>query len=82
MAHANDAANETVFGICAVRSFNTEKHEAHRYDKRLMETHNLKTRRDTVRAIYLLLRRVRSLFCGCLNISVGDDENVIACNPI
>lgn len=64
IAHTNDAANEAVFGIRVVRSFNTEKHEADRYDKRLMETHTLKTRQDTVRAIYLLARRVRrfSLF--------------------
>lgn len=61
MAVANDAANEVVSGIRVVRSFNTEKHEARRYDNRLMETHNLKTRRDTVRAVYLLAQRVRSL---------------------
>jgi len=66
MARATEAANEVVFGIRVVRSFNTEKHEANRYDKRLMETHNLKTRRDTVRAVYLLARRVRSLFCICV----------------
>ncbi|XP_061597387.1 antigen peptide transporter 2a [Cololabis saira] len=61
MARANDAANEAVFGIRAVRSFNTEKQEAHRYDKRLMETHILKTRRDTITAVYLLLRRLTGL---------------------
>lgn len=60
MARTNDSANEVVFGIRVVRSFHTEMHEASRYDKRLMETHSLKTRRDTVRAIYLLARRVRS----------------------
>lgn len=62
MARTNDSANEVVFGIRVVRSFNTEKHEADRYDKRLLETHSLKIRRDTVRAIYLLGRRVRGLF--------------------
>ncbi|KAM4539239.1 antigen peptide transporter 2a [Odontesthes bonariensis] len=61
MAHSNEAANEVVFGIRVVRSFNTENHEANRYDKRLMETHNLKTRRDTVRAVYLLARRLTGL---------------------
>lgn len=60
MARTNDTANEVVFGIQVVRSFHTETHEASRYDKRLMETHSLKKRRDTVRAIYLLARRVRS----------------------
>lgn len=58
MARANEAAGETVGGIRTVRSFKTEQHEAGRYNDRLMDTHNLKTRRDTVRAVYLLLRRV------------------------
>lgn len=61
MALANEAANEVVSGIRVIRSFNTEKHEARRYDDRLMDTHTLKTQRDTVRAVYLLARRVRSL---------------------
>ncbi|KAM9385485.1 antigen peptide transporter 2a isoform 1-T1 [Pholidichthys leucotaenia] len=61
MALANDSANEVVSGIRVVRSFNTEKHEANRYDNRLMNTHNLKTRRDTARAIYLLARRLTGL---------------------
>lgn len=59
VALANEAAGEVVSGIRVVRSFKTEKHEANRYDNRLMETHTLKTRRDTVRAFYLLARRVR-----------------------
>lgn len=62
MARANEAANEAVSAIRVVRSFNTEKHEARRYDRCLMVTHTLKTRRDTVRAVYLLARRVRSFF--------------------
>ncbi|XP_041867628.1 antigen peptide transporter 2a [Melanotaenia boesemani] len=61
MARANEAANEVVFGIRVVRSFNTEKHEARRYNKCLMETHTLKTRRDTVRAVYLLAMRLTGL---------------------
>uniref|UniRef100_A0AAQ4RRB7 Transporter associated with antigen processing, subunit type a n=1 Tax=Gasterosteus aculeatus aculeatus TaxID=481459 RepID=A0AAQ4RRB7_GASAC len=47
--------------IHVVRSFNTEKHEARRYDDRLMDTHILKTRQNAVSAVYLLARRVRSL---------------------
>uniref|UniRef100_A0A8C1PJH5 Uncharacterized protein n=1 Tax=Cyprinus carpio TaxID=7962 RepID=A0A8C1PJH5_CYPCA len=58
MAQANETAGEAVSGIRTVKSFRTELGEAHRYDVRLMETHNLKTRRDTVRAVYLLVRRV------------------------
>ncbi|XP_045549542.1 antigen peptide transporter 2a isoform X3 [Salmo salar] len=61
MARANEAAGETVAGIRTVRSFNTERSEAGRYDHRLMDTHNLKTRRDTVRAVYLLLKRLTAL---------------------
>ncbi|KAI4887199.1 hypothetical protein NFI96_018102 [Prochilodus magdalenae] len=58
IARANDAAGETVSGIRTVKSFNAEQSESHRYDDRLMDTHNLKTRRDTVRAVYLLVRRL------------------------
>ncbi|XP_030623215.1 antigen peptide transporter 2a [Chanos chanos] len=61
MARANDAAAEAVSGIRTVRSFNTEQSETCRYDDRLMDTHNLKTRRDTVRAVYLLVRRMAEL---------------------
>ncbi|KAJ8335313.1 hypothetical protein SKAU_G00409520 [Synaphobranchus kaupii] len=61
IAQANDAAGECVAAIRTVRSFNTEQTEARHYDDRLMDTHNLKTRRDTVRAVYLLIRRVVSL---------------------
>ncbi|MEQ2201976.1 hypothetical protein XENOCAPTIV_021744 [Xenoophorus captivus] len=71
MARTNDAANEVVFGIRVVRSFNTEKHEAVRYDKRLIETQSLKTRRDIVGAIYLLARRVFILYYGRLFIQMG-----------
>ncbi|XP_054911196.1 antigen peptide transporter 2a [Poeciliopsis prolifica] len=61
MARTNDSANEVVFGIRVVRSFNTAQHEADRYDKRLTETQSLKNRRDTVRAIYLLALRLTGL---------------------
>ena len=60
MANANDAANEVVSNIQVVRSFNNERHEAKRYNQSLNVIHELKTRRDTVRAIYLLVRRVRT----------------------
>lgn len=61
MARANETAGEAVSGIRTVKSFRTEKGEAGRYNVSLMDTHNLKTRRDTVRAIYLLIRRVSLL---------------------
>lgn len=59
LALASDAVNEAVSGIRVVRSFNTETHEARRYDDRLMDIVALKNRRDTVQTIYLLVHRVR-----------------------
>uniref|UniRef100_A0AAQ5ZFL3 Transporter associated with antigen processing, subunit type a n=1 Tax=Amphiprion ocellaris TaxID=80972 RepID=A0AAQ5ZFL3_AMPOC len=61
MALANETVNEVVSGIRVVQSFNTKTHEARRYDNCLMDIHKLKTRRDTVRAIYLLVRRLTGL---------------------
>lgn len=58
IARANDAAGEAVSGIRTVKSFNAKQSEKGRYDERLMDTHNIKTQRDTVRAVYLLVRRV------------------------
>ncbi|XP_020794927.2 LOW QUALITY PROTEIN: antigen peptide transporter 2a [Boleophthalmus pectinirostris] len=71
MAHANDAANEVVSNIHVVRSFNAEKHEANRYNQRLKTIHELKTRRDTVRAIYLLVRRLTGLGMQVLMLYYG-----------
>lgn len=71
MAQANETAGEAVSGIRTVKSFRTELVEANHYDVRLMETHNLKTRRDTVRAIYLLVRRVSmSLVFKCISVLI------------
>lgn len=61
LALASDAVNEAVSGIRVVRSFNTETHEARRYDDRLMAVVALKNQRDTVRTIYLLIYRVRDV---------------------
>ncbi|KAM9738051.1 antigen peptide transporter 2a [Menidia menidia] len=71
MARSMEAANEVVFGIRVVRSFNSEKQEAERYDKCLTETHNLRTRRDTVRAVYLLARRLTGLSMQVLILYYG-----------
>ncbi|XP_034401173.1 antigen peptide transporter 2a [Cyclopterus lumpus] len=60
-AQAAEVVNEVVSSIHAVRSFNTEKHEARRYDDCLMDTHNLKTQQSTLRAVYLLARRLTGL---------------------
>ncbi|MCJ8748012.1 hypothetical protein PDJAM_G00159940 [Pangasius djambal] len=61
IARANDAAGEAVSGIRTVKSFNTKQSEKCRYDERLMDTHNIKAQRDTVRAVYLLVRRLTEL---------------------
>lgn len=58
MAKAREAVNEAVSGIRVVKSFNTEQHEARRYDDHLIAIHVLKTRQDTVKAICLLAQRV------------------------
>uniref|UniRef100_A0A672YSC7 Antigen peptide transporter 2-like n=1 Tax=Sphaeramia orbicularis TaxID=375764 RepID=A0A672YSC7_9TELE len=71
LAHSNEAANEVVSGIHLVRSFNTEKYEAHRYGNRLMDTHKLKTRRDIIGAIYLLARRFTGLAMQVLMLYYG-----------
>ncbi|KAI4817544.1 hypothetical protein KUCAC02_010930 [Chaenocephalus aceratus] len=71
MALSNEVANEVVSSIHAVRSFNTEKQEAQRYDDCLMETHTLRTRRDTVRAVYLLARRLTGLVMQVLMLYYG-----------
>ncbi|KAI7799184.1 ATP-binding cassette [Triplophysa rosa] len=71
VARANETAGEAVAGIRTVRSFHMELGEAHRYDDRLIDTHNLKTRRDTVRAVYLLVRRLLSLGIQVLMLCYG-----------
>ncbi|XP_051729468.1 antigen peptide transporter 2a isoform X2 [Ctenopharyngodon idella] len=71
VARANETAGEAVAGVRTVRSFRMESSEACRYDERLTDTHNLKTRRDTVRAVYLLVRRsLVYMYSNMLN-SVG-----------
>ncbi|KAF4075232.1 hypothetical protein AMELA_G00232050 [Ameiurus melas] len=61
IARANDAAGEAVSGIRTVKSFNAKQSEKSRYDERLMDTHNIKAQRGTVRAVYLLVRRLTEL---------------------
>uniref|UniRef100_A0A8C4S0A3 Transporter associated with antigen processing, subunit type a n=1 Tax=Erpetoichthys calabaricus TaxID=27687 RepID=A0A8C4S0A3_ERPCA len=61
IALANDTAGEVVSGIKTVRSFSAEDREAERYEKNLQDIHNLKTKRDTIRAAYLLIRRLVTL---------------------
>lgn len=71
VARANETAGEAVAGVRTVRSFHMELGETRRYDDRLTDTHNLKTRRDTVRAVYLLVRRLMSLGIQVLMLYYG-----------
>ncbi|XP_029440591.1 antigen peptide transporter 2-like isoform X1 [Rhinatrema bivittatum] len=71
IARSSHLAGETVHAIRTVRSFGTEQEEAERYGARLLETHRLKTRRDMIRALYLLAHRLTKLavqvimlYCG------------------
>ncbi|XP_030045116.1 antigen peptide transporter 2 [Microcaecilia unicolor] len=58
IARSSHLAGETVHAIRTVRSFATEQEEVEQYNARLLETHWLKIRRDVIRALYLLVRRV------------------------
>ncbi|XP_051925960.1 antigen peptide transporter 2a isoform X2 [Hippocampus zosterae] len=71
MTAANETANEIISAVRTVRSFNGEKHEARRYDERLMDTHRIKSRRDTVRLISLLAQRLTGLAVHVLMLWYG-----------
>ncbi|TRY74359.1 hypothetical protein DNTS_032050 [Danionella cerebrum] len=71
VARANEMAGEAIAGVRTVRSFRREQHEACRYGDCLTDTHNLKTQRDTVRAVYLLVRRLMSLGIQVLMLYYG-----------
>ncbi|XP_019963163.2 antigen peptide transporter 2a [Paralichthys olivaceus] len=71
MASANEAASEVVSSIRVVRSFNAERHEAHRYGDCLINIQALKNRRDIVSAVYLLVRRLSGLVMQVLMLYYG-----------
>lgn len=58
MAGANDAVGEAAAGIRTVRSFRAEHVETRRYGDRLMDVHKLRIRREAVRAVHTLMRKV------------------------
>uniref|UniRef100_A0A8C1VSY5 Uncharacterized protein n=1 Tax=Cyprinus carpio TaxID=7962 RepID=A0A8C1VSY5_CYPCA len=64
VARANETAGEAVAGVRTVRSFHMEHSEACRYDDRLTDTHSLRTRRDTVRAVMSLGIQVLIMYNG------------------
>ncbi|XP_041081968.1 antigen peptide transporter 2-like isoform X2 [Polyodon spathula] len=71
IARSNEAAGEAVSAIKTVRSFATEDTEAKRYDSKLSDTQRLKNSRDTIRAAYLLLRRLITLAVQVLMLYYG-----------
>ncbi|XP_067112327.1 antigen peptide transporter 2a [Osmerus mordax] len=71
MALANEVAGEGIAAVRTVRSFRSEGSEGRRYSNRLMQIHKLKIRRDTVRAVYLLVRRLMALGMQVLMLHYG-----------
>ncbi|XP_078391199.1 ABC-type oligopeptide transporter ABCB9-like [Cetorhinus maximus] len=78
IAKSNQLAGEIVSGIRTVRSFATEHEESELFKEKLQATHQLKTKRDIVRAVYLVcLRHVQlamqliMLYCGQYLIHTG-----------
>ncbi|XP_078074017.1 antigen peptide transporter 2-like [Mustelus asterias] len=71
IAKSNQLAGEIVSGIRMVRSFATENEESELFEEKLQATHQLKTKRDIVTAVYVVcLRHVQlamqliMLYCG------------------
>lgn len=62
LAQNKDLASQTISGIRTVRSFNAEKEELRRYHVALEELCAIKRQSDIYSAVYLLTRRVRSIF--------------------
>lgn len=58
-ADTGAAVQESISSIEMVRVFNGEEEEEHRYSQVLDRTLRLRDQRDTERAIFLLIRRVR-----------------------
>ncbi|XP_055486178.1 antigen peptide transporter 2-like isoform X3 [Leucoraja erinacea] len=87
IASSNQLAGEIVSSIKTVRSFAAEDLESELFEKKLQETHQLKNKRDLVRAVYLLCHRlamllmqVVMLYCGQLLVNDGQmtSGNLIA----
>ncbi|XP_078074014.1 antigen peptide transporter 2-like [Mustelus asterias] len=71
IAKSNQLAGEIISGIRTVRSFATETEESELFEEKLQATHQLKTKRDIVTAVYLVCHRhvqlamqLIMLYCG------------------
>ncbi|KAM8884586.1 antigen peptide transporter 2-like isoform 2-T2 [Synchiropus picturatus] len=71
MAVTNEAVNEVISGVGMVRSFNAHKHEHQRYKQHLKRKLTLKTHRDTVTALYKLVRRLTGFSMQVLMLYYG-----------
>lgn len=61
IVNSNQVAGESIYHMRAVRSHGGEMVEQRMYNARLEETHRFKIHRDSVRATYLLFRRLFQL---------------------
>ncbi|KAM8952628.1 antigen peptide transporter 2 [Pelodytes ibericus] len=61
VARSSDIAKEILESVRTVHSFDAVDDESKRYEASLTEIHELQTRRDMVRAVYLLLIRLTNL---------------------
>ncbi|XP_056394464.1 antigen peptide transporter 2 [Hyla sarda] len=61
IASSCDLAKEIVESVKTVQSFAAEEEEVKRYEESLKKTHILQIKRDTVRALYLLIIRIINL---------------------
>lgn len=71
IASSSDIAKEIVESVRTVQSFAAEDEEVKRYNDSLKKTHDLQTRRDFIRAVYLLAIRVINLFSQVLMLFYG-----------
>lgn len=72
IAASSDLAKEIIESVKTVQSFGAEEEEVKRYEESLKNTHLLQIQRDMVRALYLLIIRVRKrLFPGICDCTEG-----------
>ncbi|XP_072115022.1 antigen peptide transporter 2a [Mobula birostris] len=73
MAKSDQEAAEVISSIKTVRSFATEEEEAKRYHTKLLNTQNLKIKRDFIRIVYLLFRRLLQLLMQIIILYCGKE---------
>ncbi|XP_063794261.1 antigen peptide transporter 2 [Pseudophryne corroboree] len=71
IASSSDLAKEIIESVRTVQSFAAEEEEVKRYEQSLRKTHDLQTRRDLVRAVYLLATRIINLGIQVLMLWLG-----------